>query len=177
MNFLEKNLESIIFKEFEYCQSRGLDLKPHQSFTYRQLNLAPFGIPDLIQVGRGHEEDTLKIRIIECKRNIIDATTYGQAARYQVALSRIFGCCCSGMEFEKVLIGQRVSDKNDFWGIVAADSNCTVYTYAYQADGIRFKRQYNNSRFGLAEASQIFRPSVDRLFRDAAAILPLLIEE
>lgn len=172
MNFLEKNLEAIIFKEMEYCRERGLSLEPYDHITYRQLNLTPYGIADLVQIGRDRYDDILRVRVIECKRNIVDAATYAQAARYQVAISRVLDCCVSEYSFEKVLIGQRVDKRNDFWAIVSADERCGVYTYEYRSDGIHFKRHHNRSEFGYADAGDIYRPTTNEIFRVVAQIMP-----
>lgn len=165
MNFLEKNLENIIFNEMDHCRERGLDLEPYEFCNYRQLNLAPFGIPDLIQIGSDPYDNQIRVRIIECKRNVIDLTTYSQAARYQTALSRILGCCSSNYEFEKVLIGQRIDAKNDFWHVVGTDPRCRVYTYQYLADGIRFKSYYSYGQVALADAADIHRTTVNEVIR------------
>lgn len=165
MNFLEKNLESIIFNEPDYCRARGLDLEPYEFRTYRQMSLAPFGIPDLIQIGSDPYDNEIRVRIIECKRNVIDLTTYAQAARYQTALVRILGCCSSNYSFEKVLIGQRIDPKNDFWHVVNTDPRCRAYTYQYLADGIHFKSYYSYGQVALADAADINRATVAEVFR------------
>jgi hypothetical protein len=177
MNFLENNLETIIYKELEFCRTRGFMIEPYEQVVYRQLNLAPYGLPDLIHIGRNLDEDVLRVRIIECKRNVIDIATYAQASRYQSALSRILDCCCSSYEFEIVLVGQKIDARNDFWGLTSRDLNCEVYTYEYLANGIRFKRHKTQSSFGTAYAAEIHRPSVNALIKDVNAIMPDLEEE
>ncbi len=164
MSFLEKNLENIIFRERAFCYHRGLQLDPYQAYTYRQLNLAPYGIADLIEIGRPDYDGQIRARVIECKRNTLDLTTYGQASRYQNALARIFGCCSGDFVFEKVLIGQQVDARNDFWAVVANDPDCSVYTYDYRGDGIHFRKHHAFSAAGKAYAEHICRPTVERLF-------------
>lgn len=148
-------------------------MEPMQRFTYRQLNLAPYGVADLVQLGNENVDGELWVRVIECKRAVINATTYAQAARYQVAISRVLGCCHSEqVVYEKVLIGQRVDARNDFWALVAGDPFCTVYTYEYRATGIWFRRESSFSSFGHCDAGDMFRPSVDELIRAVGILQP-----
>lgn len=177
MNFLEKNLEAIIFKELAFCQERGLNISPLHGTMYRQMNLAPYGVADLIQIGYDDIEERIHLRVIECKRNVIDAATYAQAARYQAAIARILVCCTSDPILEKVLIGQRIDAKADFWALVTSDPFCSAYTYEYRSDGIRFKAQHAYSHFGKADAGDIYRPTVDEIFRLVNRIQPEQLEE
>lgn len=138
MKFLERSLETILYAELEYCRQRGLSLERNETKMFRQLNLQQYGIPDLVHLGYDARAGKVLVRIIECKRDIVDAATYGQACRYKTALSSIFGCVTGRVQYELVLIGQRVNAKGDFWHMVDRDDNCKVYTFAYMADGIKF---------------------------------------
>ncbi|MGI4736305.1 MAG: hypothetical protein ACRYG7_14100 [Janthinobacterium lividum] len=141
MNFLEKDLETIIWENPAYCYSRGLHLPTGGGMRWRQLNLAPYGVADLVYISIS-EGPTLSVTIIECKRDVVDLAAYGQACRYQTALSAYLPALCvnyDSLEFRRVLIGRQVSTKQEFLHILAADSNTDVYTYSYAYDGIQFQ--------------------------------------
>jgi hypothetical protein len=141
MNFLEKNLEDIIWEHPDMCYARGLRVPAGNGIRIRQLNLAPYGIADLvyININKGPE---VAVTIIECKRDIVDLAAYGQASRYQTALyyylsQHLFNY--DSIEFQRILIGKRVDPRQDFLHILAADSDTLVYTYTYKHDGIAFE--------------------------------------
>jgi hypothetical protein len=88
-NFLEKDLETIIWENFMRCAEKGLDVD--QNFFqygkgYRQLNLAPYGIADLIYIHYSPRQKSWHVLVMELKRAKIDMAAYQQAKRYQTAI-------------------------------------------------------------------------------------------
>ncbi|GAA4392101.1 hypothetical protein [Hymenobacter koreensis] len=167
MRFLERNLEDILYKELEHCRDRGFDIEPMENKVCRQLNLAPFGIADLVHFGYQPDQERIHVRIIECKKDVVNTATYLQASRYQTAISRVLDCCTFNPIFEKVLVGQKVDPKNDFWYLVDADMDARIYTYDYRHDGIVFKRHRPHDAIGKS-AQHIHRSTVGDIFAWAA---------
>ncbi|GAB3303524.1 hypothetical protein [Hymenobacter tenuis] len=148
MRFIEKDLETIIWEDPDFCLDRGLSIEPCWHTRYRQLNLTPFGIADLVYLGWVPLENALRVQIIECKKDRIDTATYLQAKRYQTALSHIVegipamtrGYEIRDIQYDVYLIGRQVEKNIDFVNLLTLDSNAHVFTYEYKADGIHFNR-------------------------------------
>ena len=141
MNFLEKNLEDIIWESPEQCYARGLRIPAGNGIKLRQLNLAPYGIADLVYISID-KGPAVRITVIECKKDVVDIATYGQACRYQTALSEYahkYFRNYDSVEFERILIGKRVDKRQDFLHVLSADYDTSVYTYSYKHDGIYFE--------------------------------------
>lgn len=147
MNFLEKDLETIVWENYVACAEKGLAID--QNFfqhgkCYRQLNLAPYGIADLIYIHYSAGQGSWHIQIIELKRGKIDMAAYQQAKRYQTALHDLLRKSKSGSDqtpliFTTVLIGNEVETKGDFTFVLNYDFNCLAFTYSYGFHGIEFK--------------------------------------
>lgn len=159
MKFLEKSLEQIIYEDPFYCFENGLDLLEIDGQIHRQLCLKPHGIADLVvfhYIGPDAPGgDILSVQIIECKRDVVNAATFAQAARYKLALSRILGSRQPGISiiYSILLIGRRVDWSGELDYMCANEFPCNVYTYDYKADGIAFKSEYNGVTRGISEAS------------------------
>jgi hypothetical protein len=148
MNFLEKDLETIIWENYERCAEKGLDIG--QAFyaygkAYRQMNLAPYGIADLVYIRFAPRDNLYYVQVIELKRGKIDSAAYLQAKRYQTA---VFGLLDrlrkrEGLDFKvalsSVLIGNEVELSGDFVFALNTDDSCAAYTYSF--DGIAFRNE------------------------------------
>jgi hypothetical protein len=140
MDFLEKNLEDIIYEtDNDLLMDRGLVISGNKK---RQVRIGNYGIADLVAWQKS-SLGILYIDIFELKKDIVDVNTFTQAIRY-------FNGIYSYMSYRKfrhpinfsiTLVGKYV-DKSDF---VYVPNFCRVkiYTYTYDFDGIQF-----NDHFG-----------------------------
>ena len=147
MNFLEKDLESIIWKNYERCEERGLDIEQfiyNGGERYRQMNLAPYGIADLVYIRYTPWDSTYWVQVIELKKGKVDAAAYMQAKRYQTAIKTALELSnersgkVGKILLSSVLIGNEIEEVGDFVFALNADDTCSVFTYSYEFDGIRF---------------------------------------
>jgi len=151
MNFLEQDLEEIIFTTDcdELCD-RGLY---DTGQLFRQVKIGNYGIADLISFHRPYynssgERENGTIRIYELKRNLIDINAFLQAVRYARGIQRrIEKKKHYPYNIEIVLIGKKMDKKSPFCflpELITADSfYLTYYTYNYEADGIKFHNETN----------------------------------
>lgn len=148
-NFLEKDLETIIWENFVRCEGKGLNIDQaffQHGMRYRQLNLAPYGIADLIYVRYSASQKSWHILVVELKRGKIDLAAYQQAKRYQTALHVLLRKSreATGQEsvplvFSTILIGSEVETNGDFVYVYNYDFGCRAFTYSYGFDGIAFE--------------------------------------
>lgn len=159
MNFLEKNLEDIIFETSNASMTfRGLRIKGKKM---RQVRIGRYGIADMITVRRkksfiseyGCEITHLEITVFELKRKVIDSTAMMQACRYMKGISEyILNHRKKNLhlEIKAVLVGESLS-MGDFCYVPDFMSNLMVYTYKYDFDGIKFEEHsgYSLSHSGF----------------------------
>lgn len=155
-NFLEKDLETIIWENFVACADKGL--KIDQAFfqhgkRYRQLNLAPYGIADLIYIHYSPPQRSWHVLVLELKRGKIDLAAYQQAKRYQTALHDLLRKSKEPGDqtpfvFMSVLIGDEVETNGDFTFVLNYDYNCAAFTYSYGFNGIEFQEVGKEWRHG-----------------------------
>ncbi len=154
MDFLEKNLEDIIFEtDNKTLHSRGLFIEGKKR---RQIRLGNYGIADIIThrikrtyLSENYTEPSLLFNVLELKKDKIDAGTLLQATRYCKGLERYIQQRkpLLDLEFKVTLIGKEVCH-SDFIYLADIMHNLNVYTYKYEFDGIRFR---NESRYFLSE--------------------------
>jgi hypothetical protein len=153
MNFLEKNLEDIIWNNYEACAERGLDLNDYgvledlDRLRLRQPALHPYGIADLVNFYYDPYIHRLAIQVIECKKAVVNLDTYKQAKRYETAYRHFLEKPIAhviknggSVVYETVLVGASFDPTNDFGFIYNSDATCSAYVYSYNVDGIRFER-------------------------------------
>lgn len=152
MNFLEKDLETIIWEQYEACQQRGLRINfaPfEQGKRIRQMNLMPLGIADLVSIYYDPIFNECWLQVIECKRGKVTGDTYLQAKRYMAALEELLqntdliGAHTIKVHTTIVLIGASVDTSTSLIHTIATDRSCLTYTYSYGVDGIRFDDKSN----------------------------------
>lgn len=160
MEFLEKDLEQIIFEANEKeLDNAGLILRGKR---YRQLRIGSYGIADLVYIIRPHfnpYSKTMmkgKISVVELKQNTITVSAFLQAVRYVRGIQRFFELHRADLQdcfdFEIVLIGSKLDMdssvvflpdlfQNDSDGFIYESSITTVeiLTYKMNLDGLRFK--------------------------------------
>lgn len=164
MNFLEKDLEQIIFEQHEsksgFLADRGLNFSGK---CYRQKRIGNYGIADLIFIEKPSYTkcylDHIKgvINIVELKKDKISVSSFFQALGYVKGVHSFLKK--KGLEdyfdFKITLIGSEIDLNStlcylpDFLGF---DSNPLIgeysrlglelYTYTYKIDGINFKNEW-----------------------------------
>lgn len=151
MNFLEKDLEDIIFNSSNnLLQQKNLNIN---GIKKRQVRIGNYGIADIITISKppyenifpGDEEmahnGEITITIYELKQNKIDANTLMQCFRYKKGVSRYLHKRGFEAKIEVVLIGRVVETNGDFCYLIGAIEGLHVYTYDYLIDGINFVYQ------------------------------------
>lgn len=166
MTFLEKNLEDILFDEYDACYERGfMALKAKQksdiNIWMRQPVFPDFGRADLIAVEQQAYAIAPLFTVIECKKDAIDIHAYIQAKRYVTAL-KSYQYCSAGLrnsissQYKTVLVGSHVNFMSGFFDLFANDADCEIYTYNYKATGIHFTKQIKS----------YYNPNVSHSVRD-----------
>jgi hypothetical protein len=92
MDFLEKNLEQIIYEsDTDILSERGLVI---YGKLIRQVQIGGYGIADLIEYERPRFDKSVgriikgHINILELKKNYVDCGTFLQAIKYLKGISR-----------------------------------------------------------------------------------------
>lgn len=144
MNFLEKDLETIIWENYDACEQRGLAIKTatyNHGRRFRQMNLMPAGIADLVNIYYDRFYKELYIQVIECKRQVVNADTYLQAKRYAAALLDIIAnaeIAHIKKHVEIILIGASINTDSPWANAIGQDDSCSSFIYKYGVDGIKF---------------------------------------
>ncbi len=180
MNFLEKDLETIISENYMACLDRGLSINQkyyEKGIKYRQLNLAPYGIADLVNIRYSAEDDAFFAQVIELKKGKVDTAAYLQAKRYQTALlgvleqiNKLSPGPTSQVFISTVLIGNEVEKAGDFVFALNDDHSCTAFLYTYAFDGIHFTPLGKDWRMGAAADSQVLQSLSTELHRYRADV-------
>lgn len=139
MNFLEKNLETIIFEtDNTILQERGLEIS---GVKRRQVRIGNYGICDIVTINRMRRNNALDIKVYELKRDFVDVSTLLQSLSYCRGIQRFFQKRGISAFFSIVLIGLTV-DKNSSFAylpdLLSADFTLELYEYKYDFDGISF---------------------------------------
>ena len=155
MNFLEKDLEEIIFdnlkttKRREQLYFRGLEFDYKTVYGIkRQLHIGNYGKADIVFLNKQicDKKEIIfdkKITIVELKKDNINLGTLLQASRYAKGI-KIF---LEEREkekylFEIILIGKNIDDNSDWVYLfdILDISNVHIYKYVYNIDGISFQK-------------------------------------
>lgn len=166
MNFLEKDLETIIYETPNiFLQESGLYIYGEKK---RQVNIGNYGTADLIALKRNHCTDESddhymnKLAIFELKKNRITIDAFLQAVRYLKGIRRYLSQYHYNLYersiYEIVLIGREIDTDSDFvylTDLICSNNNysfdLSFYTYDFKFDGISFNRQshYKLSKEGF----------------------------
>lgn len=155
MNFLEKDLEDIIYDTpNKLLRSRGLKINGKK---FRQIKLGNYGILDLLTVKYCKSSNHIVITVFELKKDIVNINTFLQAVRYVKGLQRYIKkskYSTKNFRYNIVLVGSEVNQNSDF--IYLPDllsNNCNLpvslslenYYFKYNVDGIKFinEKGYN----------------------------------
>ncbi len=156
MNFLEKDLEDIIFNApVQELENRGLNV-PH--LKKRQVRIGNYGIADIIGVEKNlssppHLQSSyLRFSIFELKQKKITMITFLQAIRYARGLTSYLmkhkNLNTEDYKITICLIGQSVCMSDFIYLTDLLPNNwdscfgldLSIYTYSYDFDGISFNR-------------------------------------
>lgn len=155
MNFLEKNLEDIIFETpSDKLRERGLYIHAKRK---RQLKIGNYGIADIVTLGRGYTPNGIpyvEVQVLELKQDKVDVHTFFQAVRYIKGIQRWISEHHYSLELIRYkidLVGKSIDLHSpviyladiiniDDFSIFGLDIN--IYTYSYEFDGIRFKNNH-----------------------------------
>jgi hypothetical protein len=150
MEFLEKNLEEIIFE----TSTNDLALRNLRLYgkRYRQLRIGAYGIADLVTLERLLDTDDNNQKIIitvyELKKDKINISSLAQASRYVKGIQRYFDAKnifqFTEIEYKIVLIGKTIETSGDFVFLTDfLNDKIDCYTYDYKFNGINFIHKNN----------------------------------
>jgi hypothetical protein len=141
MNFLEKNLEDIIYEtDNESLNERGLYIEGRK---YRQIRIGNYGVCDLITFKKHiypWGKDYI-ISVYELKKDEINEKTFFQALRYVRGVQRYLKNRGTNIrfKFEICLIGNSVNNYDNIQYVASFCDKIDIYTYKYKYDGIYFE--------------------------------------
>jgi hypothetical protein len=146
MNFLEKDLETILWESPAECEARGFTMLQMAYFSkgkrFRQMQLGPYGIADLVHIYYNAHSNQAWVHIIECKKDKVNADTYLQARRYVSGVRQAFSLSdlptCQ-VNYAVILVGSSVDTAGPLSHAITEDFNCFTYRYSYKVDGIHFE--------------------------------------
>lgn len=156
MDFFEKDLEEIIFNaDKEKLSEKGLWV---HGKLYRQFKIGNYGIADLIEVYKSHDEGHnviynevrpfLIIKIYELKKETIGISSFLQSIRYLKGIMQYMNTYYPNIDVRYYikLIGKNIDTSGSFVYLTDVLYNNTFnslntidfYTYKYDEDGIQF---------------------------------------
>ena len=151
MDFLEKDLEQIIYESDRNClKERGIHINGK---LFRQLRLGNYGIADLIEIERvgynRYEGNKLLITVYELKKDKVGISAFLQAVSYVNAIDHYLSLrkCEFDVEFSIVLIGKHIDKESSFCYLPEflpsneSSDFLKVFSYSYGLDGIKFKEE------------------------------------
>lgn len=143
MNFLEKDLEEIIYEsDLDKLKERGLPLK---GICKRQLRIGNYGIADLVYFDIDRENKWLDINIVEIKKDNISLSAFMQLVRYKKGIQSYLNKRDTDffIRFEYTLIGRDIDRSSDLVYLPDLVPSLGIYTFDYDFDGIKFQRHNN----------------------------------
>lgn len=155
MDFLEKNLEDIIYEtalipsKWDFVSNRGLLMcRPYK--IIRQARIGNYGIADIITLTR---EELITITIWELKLGAVGPNTLLQLVRYIKGVKHWFDTYRKDWEeyyqIKGIIIGKSIDTQGDYLYLseyFEQNNQSSVgaidyYTYNYAFDGIRFQAE------------------------------------
>ena len=154
MNFLEKDLEQIIWEsDNEKLQTKGLEICGKK---YRQLRIGNYGIADLVTVKRRMFHSCLpyiEITVYELKKEKVGIGAFLQSLKYCKGIQTYLEEKRPNIDFclKIVLVSKEVDKSGNFiflTDLVKKDytyggiQGIDFYSFSYEIDGIIFKKEY-----------------------------------
>lgn len=149
INFLESDIEKMIFENLDTVHERGF-IKFHRE-TFRQHRLESGGIIDLLTFQE--DEDAFRFKIIELKRSEINIDTLQQAIKYfdDYTAQHFHTLKLKNIECDIILCGDSIS--NSMVNLLEMGCNIKVYLYDFNYCGLCFKnaktKNFDNPSFDL----------------------------
>lgn len=137
-DFLEKNLEDIIYDNQNDISKRGFN--EILQITERQFRLPSGKIIDLLTldiVG-----DVLCVNIIELKKGVIDSAAFFQGLNYYNEFLSIVLGCFADVKAELILVGN--SATQEIRDLLPLNAPVVPYLYKYDYDGIYFTKVHGS---------------------------------
>lgn len=163
MNFLEKDLEDIIWNTSktdegrELLYERGLRI---EGKMYRQFALGEYGKFDLVSVKMSNYD--INISVYELKKNIVDIQTMFQASRYASAINRYleekYPNLNKCINIRSILIGREMDLKGDFPLLYNNSPNFDIYLYSYGLKGLFFTYQVKEFHYAEDDIEKVNIP-------------------
>jgi hypothetical protein len=172
MDFLEKDLEEILYTSNMYeVQSRGLDLFPYDRI-YRQVPIGNYGIADLITVEKAFGR--YQVLVYELKNKTINAASFWQVVRYMRGIKHFLSRTKMSQKFivKGVLLAREVELSGEVCYLPMIQSDIFLYTYQYELSGMRFNR-YEGAHLsspGALKPSNFDHPTFRKVLKDLASI-------
>jgi hypothetical protein len=148
MPLSEKELERFLWEQPATCQARGLTAA--QPFfglgrRYQRLALGPYGIAQQVSVRFWPAQQCYYVQVMVFTTGAITAAAYLKAKRQLSALRQLLerttqdaGATVRVVP-SSVLIGRQVQLAGDLLFALNLDTTCQAFTYAYDAEGLRFE--------------------------------------
>ncbi len=145
MDFLEKDLEELLFSTpKETIRERGM-----HSFMYdqifRQVNLGVYGILDLVTIER--YSAIMIIKVYELKNKKLNPSAFWQTVRYIKAIKHILSKINLRnhiIEIKGIMVGREIDLSGDFCFLPTIHSDVEMYTYKYDLNGLYFNHVRDN---------------------------------
>jgi hypothetical protein len=151
--FSEKKLEDMIFNklqkhQYDFFESRGIDI-PNMQKWYRQVNLAEYGIADIIGFSLKGTPNmkVLQVVTIELKIVAFEGKNISQVKRYTSAIAHFLKSLDMEddvhIEYNNIIITSDDDPKSDdvFFLNFNNDCNLSIYFFSYTIEkGISFRR-------------------------------------
>lgn len=162
MNFLEKDLEDIIYDSLKEDTVFGIE-NPNREKLFkrgfprlnfygnarilRQPNFGVYGRPDLVHVNQDKHPQKdlyfLDINVFELKRGELKVEHLMQLSKYLTAVKRLLSKLgIYNADVKGYLIGQNILDTSWVFLYDYLMPDVNVYTYSYELDGIGFTKEY-----------------------------------
>jgi len=167
MQLSEKEIENFIFDDLinngHHCRQKGLDLDIFKLMRfvdrnaikihwYRQLNLAPYGIADI--VGFCRFKGSIYVEIIELKAVSIKSDDFDQILRYKKGVSHYLNNTFDlpSLDISCTLIG--LGYESGFF--IQNELQCKIANMSYGVGGMSFKTHRGESN-GEIQTNNSFR--------------------
>ena len=143
MDFLEKELEDIIFEHLDSkdnikkLRKLGLKIDPRKpTIIKRQLRIGNYGTADIVTILR--HKQRLYVDIFELKRDIIDIDSLIQIIRYQTGIKRYLDSRDFNYNVRLYIIGKKLRTNDGVYLFEEVD-NLSIYAYELDIDGLSFR--------------------------------------
>lgn len=175
MRLSQQELENFLWEQPKACLAQGLAI--WQAFfalgrRYRCLSLGPYGEAQQVNVRFDPATKCYHVQLVIAYTGAIGPGNYFKAKRQLSALYQLLHQATRAesvkptISLQCVLVGQDVGTASDFVFALNLDAECKVFTYRYEATGIRFQPV---SRQWCRQPSKEQEPGLHELAADLLA--------